>query len=113
MSKQTRIVLIIALAVGLIIVFFDAVYVVSEVNQVIITQFGEPIGGAVTKPGLHIKAPFIHKTNYFEKRWLEWNGDANRSLRERHSRRDQRPIMYARNAFTTSQVWNRTTLRGR
>jgi membrane protease subunit HflC len=44
---------------------------------VIITQFGEPIGDAITKPGLHMKVPFIQKANYFEKRWLEWDGDAN------------------------------------
>ncbi|MBN1270722.1 MAG: protease modulator HflC [Candidatus Aminicenantes bacterium] len=77
MKASTRnIILIIVLALG-IIVFLSSVYIVSETNQVIITQFGEPIGNAVTKPGMHFKAPFIHKANYFEKRWLEWNGDAN------------------------------------
>jgi membrane protease subunit HflC len=60
-----------------LIVLIDAIYVVSEMNQVIITQFGEPIGEAITGPGLHIKTPFIQKANYFEKRWLEWDGDAN------------------------------------
>lgn len=59
-----------------ILALIDGVYVVSETNQVIITQFGEPIGGAVTSPGLHFKIPFIQKANYFEKRWLEWDGDA-------------------------------------
>jgi len=44
---------------------------------VIITQFGEPIGGPSTSPGIKIKAPFIQKAHYFEKRWLEWDGDAN------------------------------------
>jgi membrane protease subunit HflC len=44
---------------------------------VIITQFGEPIGDAITKPGLHMKVPFIQVANKFEKRWLEWDGDAN------------------------------------
>jgi membrane protease subunit HflC len=60
-----------------IIVLLNSFYVVSETNQVIITQFGEPIGNAVTKPGLHMKVPFIQKANYFEKRWLEWDGDPN------------------------------------
>lgn len=77
MNKQTKQIIAIAAVVGLLILFFGSVYIVSETNQVIITQFGEPIGDAVTKPGLHLKAPFIHKANYFEKRWLEWNGDAN------------------------------------
>jgi membrane protease subunit HflC len=77
MSASTRILLIIGAALVALLVLSDAVYIVSETNQVIITQFGEPIGGAVTTAGMHLKLPFIQKTNYFEKRWLEWDGDAN------------------------------------
>jgi membrane protease subunit HflC len=77
MKAQTKLIIFGILAFVLIIVLADAIYVVSETNQVIITQFGEPKGGAITAPGLHIKVPFIQKTNYFEKRWLEWDGDAN------------------------------------
>jgi len=77
MTKQTRTAIIVVAAFVVLIVLLNAFYIVSETNQVIITQFGEPIGGATTTPGLHIKAPFIQKANYFEKRWLEWNGDAN------------------------------------
>jgi membrane protease subunit HflC len=77
MSKSSRYVLIIALVIVIIIVFSSALYIVSEKNQVIITQFGEPIGDAITSPGIHLKVPFIQKANYFEKRWLEWDGDAN------------------------------------
>jgi len=77
MTKQTKIVILIIIAFVVLIILADAIYVVSETNQVIITQFGEPIGDAITIPGLHIKTPFIQKANYFEKRWLEWNGDAN------------------------------------
>ena len=77
MTKQTRIIIIVGVVFLLLLLFADAVYVVSEMNQVIITQFGEPKGGTVSNPGLHVKLPFIQKTNYFEKRWLEWYGDAN------------------------------------
>jgi len=77
MKSQTRNIIIAIAAFVVLVVLLNSIYVVSETNQVIITQFGEPIGGAVTKPGLHMKAPFIQKTNYFEKRWLEWDGDAN------------------------------------
>ena len=52
-------------------------YVIEEGKQVIITQFGEPIGGAITKAGLHIKIPFIQKVNEFEKRILTWDGYPN------------------------------------
>ena len=61
----------------LILIITDAFFVVSETNQVIITQFGEPMGGTISSPGLHVKVPFIQKANFFEKRWLEWDGDAN------------------------------------
>jgi len=77
MTKQTGTILIVVAAFLVLIVLFNAFYIVSETNQVIITQFGEPIGDAITNPGLHMKAPFIQKANFFEKRWLEWDGDAN------------------------------------
>ena len=77
MKTSTRNTLIAIVSLLILIILIDALYVVKETNQVIITQFGEPIGEAVTAPGLHIKVPFIQKANYFEKRWLEWDGDPN------------------------------------
>ena len=77
MSTTTKTLIIVGAALVVLLVLLDSAYVVSETNQVIITQFGEPIGGAVNTAGLHFKAPFIQKTNYFETRWLEWNGDPN------------------------------------
>jgi membrane protease subunit HflC len=50
---------------------------VGEAEQVIITQFGDPIGGPVETPGLHFKVPFIQTANFFDKRFLEWDGSAN------------------------------------
>lgn len=70
---KTRIILIIA--VILLILIFDAAYIVDERQQVIITQFGEPKGGAITDAGLHFKIPFIQKARYFEERILEWDGE--------------------------------------
>ncbi len=55
----------------------SAAYQVSEVEQVIITKFGQPIGDPIKDPGLHFRIPFIHKVNRFDKRWLDWDGDAN------------------------------------
>ncbi len=77
MNKQTKLILLMAVLVGFIIVLGNTFYIVKETNQVIILQFGKPMGEAVTNPGLHVKLPFIRKANYFEKRWLEWNGDVN------------------------------------
>ena len=55
----------------------QAAYTVSETEQVIITQFGEPVGDPVVSPGLHFKIPFIQRSNFFEKRFLEWDGNPN------------------------------------
>jgi membrane protease subunit HflC len=60
-----------------VITLWSALYTVLETKQVIITQFGEPIGSAVTQAGLHIKVPFVQEANVFDKRWLEWSGRAN------------------------------------
>jgi len=77
MSASTKTAILIAAAAVVLLVLVDAIYIVSETNQVIITQFGEPIGDAITKAGIHLKMPFVQKTNYFEKRWLEWDGFPN------------------------------------
>jgi len=63
--------------VGLTILLYSAIYVVDETQQVIITQFGEPVGEAINEPGIRLKLPFIQVANYFDKRFLEWDGDAN------------------------------------
>ena len=60
-----------------VIVVNDGFYIVDETEQVVITQFGNPVGESVTEPGLNFKVPFIQTANYFEKRYLEWDGDRN------------------------------------
>jgi len=75
--KNTRLVLIAVIAFFGLLIIGDAVFVVTETNQVIITQFGKPVGKEIVKPGLHLKTPLIQKVNSFEKRYLEWNGDSN------------------------------------
>jgi membrane protease subunit HflC len=54
-----------------------ALFIIDEGKQVVITQFGRPIGQPVTSSGLHFKAPFIQQAHYFEKRILGWDGDPN------------------------------------
>ena len=65
------------LAFLVVIVVNDGFYIVDETEQVVITQFGNPVGESVTEPGLNFKVPFIQTANYFEKRYLEWDGDRN------------------------------------
>lgn len=76
MSKTGRNALIVV-GLLLILVLSSGLYVVSEVEQVIITQFGRPVGQAITDAGLHFKVPFVQKANRFEERWLEWDGSPN------------------------------------
>ncbi len=60
-----------------IILAFSAAYTVQETEQVIITQFGKPVGDPVLEAGLHFKTPFIQTVNSLEKRFLEWDGRPN------------------------------------
>ncbi len=75
--KRNKTILIIITLIILLIVVVQSTYIVKETEQVVITQFGKPVGEAITKPGLKFKTPFIQKTNYFEKRYMEWDGDPN------------------------------------
>ncbi len=68
---------LIFIAILLLIVAPSFMYVVDEPTQVIITQFGRPIGGVVNTPGLKFKLPVMHTVNRFDKRWLAWDGDRN------------------------------------
>ncbi|MCF8219692.1 MAG: protease modulator HflC [Bacteroidales bacterium] len=77
MSKKNKIITIIIAAVIGLIVLADSAFIVDETEQVVITQFGRPVGDAKTTPGLKFKAPFIQKARFFDKRYLEWDGDPN------------------------------------
>ena len=74
---STRNISLLALLLAALVVGLSAWYQVSETEQVIITQFGNPIGEPIKEPGLHFKIPFIQDANFFEKRFLEWDGNAN------------------------------------
>ncbi len=64
------------------IVLFGCAYTVAQTEQVVITQFGRPIGKAINAnndpdgagPGLHFKIPFVQAANRFDKRILAWDG---------------------------------------
>jgi membrane protease subunit HflC len=58
----------------LVIVFANAAFVVNEWEQVIITQFGQPVRDPIVTPGLKFKIPFIQKLHRFDRRFLEWEG---------------------------------------
>ena len=52
-------------------------YTVHEGEQVVITEFGRPVGEPIVAAGLKVKTPFIQQVHRFEKRVLEWDGSPN------------------------------------
>jgi len=60
-------------AVSALLLFLSA-YTVDQTEQVIITQFGRPVGQPITEPGLNFKLPLIQQVNRFDKRYLAWDG---------------------------------------
>jgi len=71
-----RSVLVVIAVVFAAILAFSSVYTLSETEQAILTQFGMPVGGLISDPGLHAKLPLIQEVHRFDKRWLEFEGDA-------------------------------------
>ena len=71
--KTGQIVALAVLGIGAYILM-SSIYTVSEVQQMIITQFGKPVGVPVTTAGLKVKLPFIQEINPIDKRVLEWDG---------------------------------------
>ncbi len=65
------------LALVALMTLLSAVYTVQEPEQVVITQFGKPVGKPINTPGLKIKLPFVQEAHAFDKRFLEWDGEPN------------------------------------
>ena len=63
-----------AVALVLFLILSGAFYTLDQTEQVIITQFGQPVGDPITEPGLHFKIPLVQNVNSLDKRFLEWDG---------------------------------------
>lgn len=72
----------IALVIGLVlvaavvIVLVNSAFIVNEREQVIVLQFGKPVGDSITKAGLHFKKPFVQDVQRLSKMLLEWDGES-------------------------------------
>lgn len=60
-----------------VVVIYDGFYILEEGKQVVVTQFGAPVGQPVVDAGLHLKMPFLQQVNVFDKRIQIWDGDPN------------------------------------
>jgi len=75
MSKRGCLTLLsVAIALVILWMLFGCFFAVYQTEQVIITQFGKPVGDPITDPGLHLKLPIIQEVNRIDKRFLEWDG---------------------------------------
>ncbi|MGH9457625.1 MAG: protease modulator HflC [Thermoanaerobaculia bacterium] len=75
--KPVTIIVAAIVALLAVVVLASSLYVVSETEQVVITQFGKPVGRPIATPGLKMKLPFVQDVHRFERRFLEWDGDPN------------------------------------
>ena len=60
---------ILPIIVAIAALAFFSIFVVKEVNQAIVLQFGDP-KKIITKPGLNFKLPFIQNVVFLDKRIL-------------------------------------------
>jgi membrane protease subunit HflC len=60
---------------AVLLVAFNAAFIIDQAEQGILVQFGEPIGDVITEPGLHWRVPFVQDVRRFDKRLLAWDGD--------------------------------------
>lgn len=74
---KTKVIVSVVAGILALILLSSAVFVVDETEQVIVFQFGRPVGEAIKDAGLHFKIPFIQVVKSFEKRILAWDGDEN------------------------------------
>lgn len=73
MSPRTkRLLLWIVAAIVLVYVVQDGIHFMDESQEVVVTQFGDPIGAPITRSGLFFDLPLIQTENYFDKRILEY-----------------------------------------
>ncbi len=66
-----------ALIIAVLMTISSSVFVLNETEQAIVTQFGKPVGQPRVTPGVNFKAPFIQKVQFFDKRYLAWDGHPN------------------------------------
>lgn len=78
MNPNYKILSTVGIVAGIVaFLLWNSLYTVRPIEQVIITQFGEPQGEPITDPGLHFKTPFIQVVNRVPKNILPWDGQRN------------------------------------
>ncbi|MDK2956340.1 MAG: modulator of FtsH protease HflC [Desulfovibrionales bacterium] len=71
MKKTTPIAVVVGLFVVLLVVY-QSVFVVSQIERAIVVQLGKPVAGPL-QPGLHFKLPFVQTSINFDARLLDYD----------------------------------------
>ena len=87
--------------IGLVVVVLgvlvsSSIFVVHQQDQTLVLQFGDP-KRVVKEPGLHFKVPFIQNVEYFDKRILDFDAEA-----EEVPTKDQKQLVV--DAFTRYRI---------
>ena len=75
--KKPQVIIMVVIVLVAFVVLVSSAFIVNETEQVIITQFGKPVGAPIAAPGIHFKIPIIQDSHFFDKRFLEWDGNPN------------------------------------
>jgi membrane protease subunit HflC len=82
----------------IVLVGSNALFTVAQTEQVLITQFGQPIR-IISEPGLHAKIPFVQTVIYFDRRLLDYSAPAEEVILN-----DQRRLIV--DSFTRFHITN-------
>ncbi|MGQ0694553.1 MAG: protease modulator HflC [Nitrospiraceae bacterium] len=75
MTKQSFIIALFAVVIGLFLMGASPLFVVDVTQTAIVVQLGKPVR-TITAPGLYVKIPFIQEVTYFDKRLLDYDSRA-------------------------------------
>src|SRR5262245_59165921 len=75
MTRQTFVILLVAVVIGLFILGASPFFVVDVTQTAIVVQLGAPVR-SLTEPGLYVKVPFVQEVTYFDKLLLDYDSDA-------------------------------------
>ncbi|MCO4760473.1 MAG: protease modulator HflC [Myxococcales bacterium] len=73
MSNRAAIVVLAAVA-AVVLLWNNCVLIVHEYEQVVLTEFGQPVGDARVEPGLYFVLPW-YKRHVFSRRLMRWDGE--------------------------------------
>ncbi len=67
-------IVVLAVVISIVLLWNNCAMIVHEYEQVVLTEFGQPVGDARVEPGLYFVLPW-YKRHVFSKRLMRWDGD--------------------------------------